>query len=529
MAIAVGSTSNTPTYGTRTNSVITAPTSIANGDLLVAVLHAGNSSGTAVTVTPPAGFTEVTNSPIAETFSGYTIASHVYYKVASGESGNYTFSHSSADTEGYMYRLTGADTSTPIDVTPATSVANLVNNGTTTELATITTVTNGAFIIAQDSAWDAPGSASWSGTTPTLTTRRTGSISKLADGTLATAGATGARTRTNGNTGGGNLPWVSIIVAIRPATGGGSQSITGALYTNSNTFYGATVAPGTATVSGGLFTNSQTFYGATVGRSAVNIGGALYSNSNSFFGSTVSASYTIQGALFTDGDTFYGATVSPGSVTIGGVLFSNSNAFYAAAVSQDGAPQNISGALYANTQTVYAASVAAKYSVAGALYSDPDTFFAATVSQPVAQNISGARYDNDNSFFGAVVGGKRDTGGSGNAIKRRRNINDDPEAFAELLEEWREKKRNKQARDEEKQEVSLPGQVEPDAIGPQLYRQLLALEQAYERSMEAAEKLISKRNVRAAMTAAKELEDAQAAYQAALDEEDEEIIALFAA
>lgn len=218
MAIAVGSVSNTPTYGTRTNSTITAPSSIANGDLLVAVLHAGNSSGTAVTVTPPAGFTEVTNSPIAETFSGYTIASHVYYKVASGESGNYTFSHSSADTEGYMYRLTGADTSTPIDVTPATAVANLVNNGTTTELATITTVTNGAFIIAQDSAWDAPGAGNWSGTTPTLTTRRTGSISKLADGTLATAGATGARTRTNGNTGGGNLPWVSIIVAIRPAT-----------------------------------------------------------------------------------------------------------------------------------------------------------------------------------------------------------------------------------------------------------------------------------------------------------------------
>lgn len=218
MAIAVGSVSNTPTYGTRTNSTITAPSSIANGDLLVAVLHAGNSSGTAVTVTPPAGFTEVTNSPIAETFSGYTIASHVYYKVASGESGNYTFSHSSADTEGYMYRLTGADTSTPIDVTPATAVANLVNNGTTTELATITTVTNGAFIIAQDSAWDAPGAGNWSGTTPTLTTRRTGSISKLADGTQTTAGATGARTRTNGNTGGGNLPWVSIIVAIRPAT-----------------------------------------------------------------------------------------------------------------------------------------------------------------------------------------------------------------------------------------------------------------------------------------------------------------------
>lgn len=35
MAIAVGSVSNTPTYGTRTNSTITAPSSIANEELRV--------------------------------------------------------------------------------------------------------------------------------------------------------------------------------------------------------------------------------------------------------------------------------------------------------------------------------------------------------------------------------------------------------------------------------------------------------------------------------------------------------------
>jgi hypothetical protein len=135
----------------------------------------------------------------------------VFTKTASGESGNYTFNHTTADTEGYMYRLTGADASTPIDVAPAASGGAASQ---TSSLTSITTATDGAFIIAADSAWDAPGAGNWSGSTPTLTTRRTGSISKIADGTLATAGATGARTRTNGN--GSAVPWASIIVAIRP-------------------------------------------------------------------------------------------------------------------------------------------------------------------------------------------------------------------------------------------------------------------------------------------------------------------------
>ena len=221
MAIAVGSTSNTPTYGTRTNSTITAPSGIANGDLLVAVLHVGDASLLpALTVTPPTGFTEVTNSPSAMDRSAdtYTISERIYYKVASGESGNYTFTHSSADTEGFMYRLTGCDTTTPIDVTPAAQqFVTGSGTGQTTTLPSVTTVTDGAFIIGFDGAWDAPGAGNYSGTTPTLTARRTGSISKIFDATQTTAGATSARTRTNGNVS-GILPWASIIVAIRPAT-----------------------------------------------------------------------------------------------------------------------------------------------------------------------------------------------------------------------------------------------------------------------------------------------------------------------
>lgn len=522
MAIAVGSTSNTPTYGTRTNSVITAPTSIANGDLLVAVLHAGNSSGTAVTVTPPAGFTEVTNSPIAESYSGYTIASHVYYKVASGESGNYTFSHSSADTEGYMYRLTGADTSTPIDVTPATAVANLVNNGTTTELATITTVTNGAFIIAQDSAWDAPGAGNWSGTTPTLTTRRTGSISKLADGTLATAGATGARTRTNGNTGGGNLPWVSIIVAIRPATGGGGINGTASITEGADTVSsaGALAIKGSSAITEAADTVSATGKLALSGTAAITEGADTLSSTGKL-AIVGSSSITEDADTVAATGTLIAAGTGTASITEGADTLSATGALAIKATAS----------IAEGADTVTATG---KVAITGSasITEGADTLNATGTGASLSPITGTASITEDPDILvatGAKIIPLVDTGGSGNQAgraKRRRNINDDPDAFAELLEEWREKKRKKQAKDEEKQEVS---QSEPDTIGPELYRQLLALEQAYERSMEAAEKLISKRNVRAAMTAAKELEDAQAAYQSFLDEEDEEIIALFAA
>jgi hypothetical protein len=227
MAIAVGSTSNTPTYGTRTNSTIVAPSGIANGNLLVAVLHVGDASALpALAITPPAGWTEVTNSPAAQAKADpYTIAIHIFYKVASGESGNYTFSHSTAETEGFMYRLTGTHATTPIDVAPGAMAATIVGgagveNGKTTNYASVTTVTDGASLLFAESVWDAPGAGTISGSTPTIAVRRTGTISLISDGTQTTAGATVLRTRTNGNVN-NDSPWASLVVAIRPSGGGG--------------------------------------------------------------------------------------------------------------------------------------------------------------------------------------------------------------------------------------------------------------------------------------------------------------------
>lgn len=221
MAIAVGSVSNTPTHGSRTNTTITAPTGIANGDVLVAVLFVGHASALPLlTVTPPAGFTEVTNSPSGTADSDpYEISIRVYRKAASGESGNYTFTHAAAETQGFMYRLTGVDTSTPIDATPV-AAAYATNGGQTTTYGSATTVTDGCFLIFAEAVWDGPGSGTVSGTTPSIAVRRSGTVNWIGDGTQTTAGATGSRTRTNGN-GSISSRWASIVVPVRPAGAGG--------------------------------------------------------------------------------------------------------------------------------------------------------------------------------------------------------------------------------------------------------------------------------------------------------------------
>jgi hypothetical protein len=225
MAIVVESTSNTPTFATRTNSTITAPTGITNGDVLVAVLSVGDASGLqALAITPATGFTEVTNSPAADARSDpYTISVHVFWKVASSEAGNYTFSHSSAGTEGFMYRLSGVNTASPIDGTPAASLSS-GSNGLTTGYGSVTTGTNGAFVIYTEALWDGVINGTITGTTPTATLRRSGTLHYIADGTQTTAGATSARTRNPNGNNLNSVAWASLVVAIKQSTGAAPTS-----------------------------------------------------------------------------------------------------------------------------------------------------------------------------------------------------------------------------------------------------------------------------------------------------------------
>src|SRR4051794_16494312 len=89
-------------YATQANLTLTAPASIADGDDLEIFFHTFD----ATAITPPTGFTLKTN--LLSPDGVRPQRQRVYYKRASSESGNYAFTHASAECEAYMQVVRGA-------------------------------------------------------------------------------------------------------------------------------------------------------------------------------------------------------------------------------------------------------------------------------------------------------------------------------------------------------------------------------------------------------------------------------------
>jgi hypothetical protein len=125
--VAVRSVSTLAT-GSRTNSTFTAPAGVTDGDWLILVMGVGASSG------PPAvtlsGFSAVSGFPgNINKPDPFTVNLVVMAKLASGESGSYTFAHSAATTNGILYCVRNAHQSAPFS--PAPTLANGTNTTTT--------------------------------------------------------------------------------------------------------------------------------------------------------------------------------------------------------------------------------------------------------------------------------------------------------------------------------------------------------------------------------------------------------------
>ncbi len=152
----------------------------------------------------------------------------------------------------------------------------------------------------------------------------------IVTGEKATAGAIG-------NTAGTLTSATQALLTISiEAAGSGSQAITGALFTDSQAFYGATVAPGTVIITGALVSDADAFYGAMVSASYA-VSATLVADSDTFYAAAVTASNAIAGLLFTDPDTFFAATITADGATqtITGELFANDNAFFGATIAPE--------------------------------------------------------------------------------------------------------------------------------------------------------------------------------------------------
>lgn len=206
----------------RTNTAVSKPTGTADGDILIAVFSGGLTSASILPVTGPAGWTEITGSPVSRTNAGYTLGIRVYSKVASSEGASWTWTHGAADSEAYVIAITGGDTTTP--VSPNASFAGSAGggDGLTITVPGLTTPRNDSFLIFVSDNWDHAGLTAPAGTTPTFTTRYDNGASGVlygASGVLATAGATGTKTQTSGNTSSA-LPWLGALICVQAAPGG---------------------------------------------------------------------------------------------------------------------------------------------------------------------------------------------------------------------------------------------------------------------------------------------------------------------
>jgi hypothetical protein len=204
------------------------------------------------------------------------------------------------------------------------------------------------------------------------------------------------------------------------AAGGGGQTINANLFTNTNTFYNATVTAGAVNISANLFTNTNTFYDATVSSGATpqTITANLLTNANSFPNATVTpgavtvsanllsnttvgtgaASQDISANRLSNSNTFYNATVTPGTATISANRLESSNSFPSATVSSTRA---ITANLVPSTAQVFNATVSRSNNIQTDLVLSTNQFYSASVTS--AAQITANRLNNSQSFPGATI------------------------------------------------------------------------------------------------------------------------------
>jgi hypothetical protein len=121
--------------------------------------------------------------------------------------------------------------------------------------------------------------------------------------------------------------------------GGGDQTLSPSLYTNSNTFFTHTLTAGVVDLAPSLYTDADTFFTHTLTAGVVDLAPSLY----------------------TDADTFFTHTLTAGVVDLAPSLYTDADTFFTHTLLQDGAQQDLVADFFENTNTFYqhAAEVAA--------------------------------------------------------------------------------------------------------------------------------------------------------------------------
>src|SRR3990167_7389501 len=210
---------STINQGSRTNTTITAPASIADNDILRIFFWLAAEPGPPPTPTPPTGFSQLLASDTLTGLGGSATGEMkvwVWEKRASSESGDYTVTHGSAFSLAYMEVVRGAVASGSAEDFAVTQNPQ-TNNSTYTATGGTTTVT-GSFVTFFVGAWNTIGATPPPGTTPTYTERYDVTEGYAANGILIPDGATGNETASGASqtATGGSISVLASVKAIAP-------------------------------------------------------------------------------------------------------------------------------------------------------------------------------------------------------------------------------------------------------------------------------------------------------------------------
>lgn len=221
MAVAFAGTTSSAASNSATSLVLSTPAGLADGELLFEAEMFRNTPADTVTAPPtPTGWT--INAPTLNN-NGQNAAYRKLIVTASGEPASYTFTTQQTANRccALLARVSGADTSTPVDVTSATATSGLT-------APAITTVTPGALLVMY-AVTHVPSAVTLDLSVTGMTRIGqiqcgTTSVSALAvfAETRPTAGSTGTRTLVvAGGTPTSSTTW---LTALRPAPGFGAPA-----------------------------------------------------------------------------------------------------------------------------------------------------------------------------------------------------------------------------------------------------------------------------------------------------------------
>ncbi len=156
---------------------------------------------------------------------------------------------------------------------------------------------------------------------------------------------------------------------------------------------------GTQTLTPPLHTNSQSFYSPAVSQSSApqSLTASLFTSSSTIFVPTVLASKVLSAGLFSNANTLYSPTVTA-TKTLATSFYSNAQVFYAHVLNQVGGPQNVVVPLLNNTQTFYSPLLSpGAVSVAPSLYANAPTFYGLTVT--TSKTLTASLFSNASELY----------------------------------------------------------------------------------------------------------------------------------